>query len=513
MIIRSRLATCLTKTQGMKAMIMRRTTIARLAQLPARAALLMLIVGGLAAIAIPGSIANAKSTSVKVWDSPVKIRKTASFPTAAARPGLASGASAITPMVVVRVARLVTSIPSRAGQVQVQLVNGAVIGIPAADKKLVLHPKGTKHGSCGSSWIYQYDKADAHPIKIYTGFDVKTAAIAYKWYYKVTGPSGSWVKASFSGTLAFRHTWSNTYNTPEDFPAGEYSAKVTAASSALLATGTICYSLQPTARNRLSSPDAPVEWKLDSSPIIVTTAPPPVPVTATVLPAFGGRVGDLRPHSVAGSGGLKRVTDTAVYPYRAIARLELFYKHDKDVTCSGFLISKNLVVTAGHCLYYPGDGYALRVIVSPGYDVGVASYGSCLGTTAYSVTGWVDDLDRRYDYGAIKLNCSIGNQVGWFGMRSTPASLTGTAVTATGYPFGAKPEGSMWTASGPITGSGQRQLTYHIPTPPGMSGGPVYERGPYALAIIAWINLPRPGVNAGTRITQAAFDNFVEWLS
>jgi glutamyl endopeptidase len=429
------------------------------------------------------------------------------------RPGSATGASATTPMVVVGVASLLASTPGRGGQVQVRLDNGAVVAIPAADKKLVLHPNGTVHGSCGSSWIYQYDKADAHPIKIYTGFHVKSAAIDYNWNYKVTGPRGWGVTASMSGGLAFRHTWTNTYNTPEDFPAGEYRAAVSRGSEVLLVTGRICYSLGPTARNNLSSPDAPVDWKLDSSPIIIVTGPPPAPVGAAGLPAFAGMASDLRPHTVADSGGLKRVTDTTAYPYRAIARIVLFYQHDKDAECSGFLISKNLVVTAGHCLYYPGDGYARRAVVSPGNNGSARPYGSCLGTAAYSVTGWVDELDRRYDYGAIRLNCNIGYQVGWFGMRWTAASLTGTSVTATGYPSEARPSGSMWTASGKITGSGQRQLTYHIPTPEGMSGGPVYERGPYALAIIAWIDLPRPGVNAGTRVTQAAFDNLVEWVS
>jgi glutamyl endopeptidase len=429
------------------------------------------------------------------------------------RPGSATGTAATTPMVLVGVASLLTRAPDRDGRVKVRLDNGAVVAIPAADKKLVLHPKGTKHGSCGSSWIYQYVKADAHPIKIYTGFHVKSAAIDYNWNYKVTGPRGWGVTASMSGGLAFRHTWTNTYNTPEDFPAGEYSAAVSRGSEVLLVTGRICYSLGPTAKNNLSSPDAPVEWKLDSSPIIIVTGPPPAPVGATVLPAFAGMAGDLRPHAVAGSDGLKRVTDTTAYPYRAIARIELFFRHDEVSYCSGFLISKNLVVTAGHCLYDSDDGHVLRAVVSPGNNGSVAPYGSCLGTAAYSVTGWVDELDRRYDYGAIRLNCSIGYQVGWFGMRSTAASLTGTSVTATGYPYRAAPRGSMWTASGKITGSAQRQLTYHIPTPEGMSGGPVYQRGPYALAIIAWINLPRPGVNAGTRITEAAFDNLVEWVS
>jgi glutamyl endopeptidase len=417
------------------------------------------------------------------------------------------------PMTIVGVARLLTSSPDRADQLKVELDNRAVIAIPAADKELVLHPKGTKHGSCGSSWIYQYDKSDAHPIKIYTGFDVKTAAIAYKWYYTVTGPPGWDVKASFSGTLAFRHTWSNTYNTPEDFPAGEYSAKVTAGSSALLSTGAICYSLQPTAKNHLSSPDAPVQWKLNSSPVIVV-APTPPPAAASFLPGFAGRADGILPGTLSDGDGLKRVTDTAVYPYRAIALIKLYFRRGGPTYCTGFLISKDLVVTAGHCVDNLTYRLTTRAVVTPGDDAGDRPYGSCLGTTAYSVTGWVNDTNPMYDYGAIKLNCNIGENVGWFGVRATPKSLNGTSVTITGYPGPKKPDFSMWTASGKISDSEERQLDYTIATEKGESGAPVYERGPYALAVHAYSPNPlHPSTNGGTRITQAAFDNFADWAS
>ncbi len=439
----------------------------------------------------------------------------------------AAGASATrttAPMTIVGVARLLTSRPSKAGQVEVQLVNGAVVAIPAADKNLVMRhaaadargagPDGIKHGSCGSSWIYQYEKSDDHPIKIKTGFKVKTAAVAYSWSYTVKGPPGWGVNASLSGTLALRHSWSNTYSTPEDFPAGTYKAAVSSSSDAVLVTGDICYSLAPTAKNSLSSPDEPVSWSLSTSSAsgtrVVTARPAPA-----VVPAFSGRTGGASPHSVIGKDTRKRVTNTTAFPYSAIALLDISYQHGHPATCTGFLISANTVATAGHCLYEKADGRATRVLVIPGNNASESPpFGSCLGATAYSVKGWMDSEDDLYDYGAIKLNCDIGNAVGWFGMRSTSKSLTGTKVTVTGYPADKKPDGSMWTASGRIARSETRQLMYTIPTGPGQSGSPVYTSAYYALAIHAYGVTPsHPRLNAGTRITQAALDNLETWRS
>ncbi len=453
-----------------------------------------------------------------------------------ARPGQAAGPSATAPMTIVPVARLLTSRPSRAGQVEVQLVNGAVVAIPAADESLVMRraaadaraadPDGIKHGSCGSSWIYQYEKSDDHPIKIETGFKVKTAAVAYSWAYTVKGPAGWDVTASLSGTLKLRHKWTNTYNTPEDYPAGTYSAAVSSSSDALLVNGNICYSLAPTAKNDLSSPDEPVHWTLSTSSPIPVTAGPVVAgpaagqaprFTGNALSGFAGRADGRSPQSVIGKDTRKRVTDTTAYPYRAIALLLVTFPH-RTGKCTGFLVSANLVATAGHCLYYPPfGGRATRVQVIPGNNVKSEPYGSCLGTTAYSVKGWVSSGQEAYDYGAVKLNCDIGDTVGWFGMRYQTKSLTGTSVTITGYPGDKKPDNSMWTASGKITDSLVRQLLYKISTAPGQSGSPVYNKGckTYcALAIHAYgVDANHPDDNAGTRITLPAFYNYSVWSS
>jgi glutamyl endopeptidase len=430
-----------------------------------------------------------------------------------------------TPMTIVRVARLLTRTPGKDGKIEVQLVNGAVIAIPAADENLVMwnaaaHPHGTVRGSCGSSFIYLYDKTDAHPLKVYTGFKVKRAAVAYGWYYTVTGPDGFKLTASLKGTLDFRHSWSNTYSTPLDYLQGDYKAEVSKSSFALLYTGAVCYSGGPTAKNLLTSPDAPVGWNLstvtDTTPV-ASPAASAIP-TVSAVPGFAGYQPGVSPRSVIGKDTRKRVENTADYPYRAIALLIMTFSNGEQSSCTGFFISPSTVATAGHCLDSKSDGLTDHVVVIPGNNANIEPFGYCLGIKAYSVTGWVDDktppAPAPYDYGAVKLNCSIGNEVGWLGLRWQSSSLTRTSVTITGYPNDKKPDDSMWTASGKITGSPGRELLYTISTAPGQSGSPVYTSGNIALAIHAYgVTLAYPHANAGTRITQAAFDNLYAWRS
>ena len=52
-------------------------------------------------------------------------------------------------------------------------------------------------------------------------------------------------------------------------------------------------------------------------------------------------------------------------------------------------------------------------------------YGSYSGKTFYSVKGWTENGDTNYDYGAIKVNGSPGNTVGWYGYRTTNSSSPG----------------------------------------------------------------------------------------
>ncbi len=214
--------------------------------------------------------------------------------------------------------------------------------------------------------------------------------------------------------------------------------------------------------------------------------------------------------SVIGTDGRYRITSTTTYPYRAIAHVT-----SSRGGCTGWLINANTVVTAGHCVHSGGSGgsWASSVRVYPGRNGSSTPYGSCTARTLYSVTGWTQNRDRNYDYGAIKLNCTVGNSTGWFGYRWTSSSLTGQASYIAGYP-GDKSYGTMWRHNDSIRITQTYRLYYANDTYGGQSGSPVWNGGascsPCGIAIHAY-GVDGTGYNGGTRITQSVFNNLTNW--
>lgn len=441
------------------------------------------------------------------------------------------------PMRLTRVTKLVTSTPDKNGDVWVQLANGAKVPVPAADKSKVMHeaaeeakasPDDIKTGLCGESWIFLEEKADDHPVRMVTGFTITLAspAIGYIWYAQISGPHFSYTYAP-SGFLDFRHVWNGSYDSPQDQLQGTYKASVSTASNALLEDGRVCYSAGPTAEETLTSPDAGVSWKLSTSgplpkanfPLSDVTSRPPS--SASSGESAGSRGSAPRSgRTTLPQGALTRVKDTTVYPFRAVSLVEAYFPNGKTQQCTGFLYAPNMIATVAHCLVEQGEPKlrAVRVAVVPGSDEAadgtpIHPFRICLGTTAYGAEGYISSQISRYDYAAVKLNCTAGDRTGWFGMRWTSASPTGAIVQVAGYP-GAE-HGSQWMNSGVIFDSATRQLFFYFDLKAGMSGSPVYTPGCSAycaLAVFAFgPNTAFPAFYQGTRITQAAFDNYQTW--
>jgi glutamyl endopeptidase len=222
--------------------------------------------------------------------------------------------------------------------------------------------------------------------------------------------------------------------------------------------------------------------------------------------------------SVIGTDERTQITDTTVYPYRAVVRITF-----SAGSCSGWLIGRNTVATAGHCVadggtntFYDPKSYR----ITPGQNGTTKPYGTCGATKLFSVTGWTSSGDEAFDYGAIKLSCNVGDTVGWFGFFWQSASLAGHDATVTGYP-GDKPFGTDWTHTLSIAVSEDNQLFYQIDTAPGQSGSPVWSTtgfncsGACGMAIHTYgvhgSTSPHSDNNHGTRITEARFNNLVTW--
>lgn len=228
------------------------------------------------------------------------------------------------------------------------------------------------------------------------------------------------------------------------------------------------------------------------------------------LPDGGGKTRAEGAEVVIGLDTRERLYTT---PYPTRAKVLITFTGGR---CSGTMIGANTVATAGHCVHTGGPGGAWRPLASfrvyPGRDGGASPYGVCTARQLFSVLGWTNSSNEEFDYGAIKLNCNIGNTVGWFGM--TTATPTNFPSIIGGYP-GDKPL-TQWTSSDRVRALSTRQAFYLNDTFGGQSGSAVWYdgNGPYMYAIHAYGTHGAGNhavYNHGTRLVAAVFNNLVAW--
>lgn len=222
--------------------------------------------------------------------------------------------------------------------------------------------------------------------------------------------------------------------------------------------------------------------------------------------------------SVIGADGRTRETNTTLYPHRAIGQIDIV-EDGTRAYCTGWLIDRNSVVTAGHCAYNPGganDPVDSATFVPGRNGAGVTPYGFCFVNAVFAPYGWRVEGKRSYDWAIMQLDCTVGNTVGWFGMYTLPGTnrLAGTTARVQGYPLDKDP-GTQWWMTGSVHHSTDRRLFYPMDTAGGQSGSPVFKWnrpgcGSCVMGIHTASASGTPLNNSGTRITASVFDKILE---
>jgi V8-like Glu-specific endopeptidase len=135
----------------------------------------------------------------------------------------------------------------------------------------------------------------------------------------------------------------------------------------------------------------------------------------------------LQPHA-----GGQAVAQPLAYPYRTVGKL-FFTQNGSNLSGSAALISPNILLTAGHCVYK--GGWSANVAFYPSYGKRTSSDPFYRFNYSYEAcwTAWSQNSNRAYDYGMIWVDAAPGNQIGWLGTlwNAPTANRTWDAV---GYP-------------------------------------------------------------------------------
>lgn len=215
--------------------------------------------------------------------------------------------------------------------------------------------------------------------------------------------------------------------------------------------------------------------------------------------------------AIIGADDRKTITNVFKYPFSAISYLEVeAYCGCDPWVASGFMISKNVMLTAAHCLVCQDHGRLADEITAyfgyknarnyqVKYDGGMTFW---VGTTFYQGGGkyGYDHEGMTQDYAYIKLDRNIGDKTGWFGWRVHKDSDFGqTPVCVTGYRDNLLKMDYGYTYEERYSDD---LMTYYIDIVAGNSGCPVYTYDYYALGIN--IAEARSGeVNYGRRLTPS----------
>lgn len=228
------------------------------------------------------------------------------------------------------------------------------------------------------------------------------------------------------------------------------------------------------------------------------------------------------PFSVIDEDDRVAVIDTTGFPERAVVQI-LFNTGAGESLCTGTMISKDTVLTAGHCVHsgtLVGGVYSdFRLI--PGRNKGAAPFGRCGAKNVFALSGWVNaqtSLEARYyDLGAIKLDCDIGLTTGWMGVRVLGDDKLDFETVVHGYAADKAPPGRQWISKDELRVLWELKGFYKNDTYGGTSGARVslIEDNDYIVGVHTnglHGDEPWASHNAFTRITPSRLKEIIRWV-
>ncbi len=171
------------------------------------------------------------------------------------------------------------------------------------------------------------------------------------------------------------------------------------------------------------------------------------------------------------------------YPYRAVGKVYYRNVGGNAGWCTGALIERSMIVTAGHCVHEGGSGNAgwySSVVFVPAADGALEPYGRCNGNYLITTDQWFDDGEYAVGHDVAIIGCGkkvgstfeIGRATGTFGHCASGCLLPYWFFTQIGYPMNYYFGNNMTVSQHLSEGTSYPEYYYGTGMGKGSSGGP-----------------------------------------
>lgn len=215
------------------------------------------------------------------------------------------------------------------------------------------------------------------------------------------------------------------------------------------------------------------------------------------------------------------VSDALAWPSRTMAKLFINWRDGTTSSCSGTVVSRHAVLTAGHCVYNvdEGRGWAEGIRVVPALNGMYMPFSDGWMYAAYVDQNWINH-GTTDDYAIITTTRNLGDATGWMSYYvPSNSDLTGFGHQVQAYPgdstSGLVPQLFAAPAAELL---GNAQFQYNFFAEPGTSGSGVrsttHGTVDYLLeGVHIAQNLSRPDWSVAERFTTTRYNNIRSWIA